>query len=358
MKKLKVVLSDLHLGKGQFLPQGSLNTLEEFFYDQKFSEFLDYYSTGENLHADVELVINGDFLNILQTDYKGHFTTVNTESIDLVKVKSIIDGHPVVFEALRRFVSRPQKRITYVVGNHDQGMLWQKTRELLDETVGARINFKNIVYFFDGIHIEHGHQHEAANRIDPKKFFIKQDLPEPVLNLPWASYFFVEYILKLKQKIPHVDKVRPFSALIRWGIINETFFTIKAIYGLIKHFLTSHLKRRKNRTFTFKQILSIFQGGAVFPDLEDAAQKIMKDERVHTVIFGHTHVYMYRQWGQDKEYLNTGTWTEVTGLDISSLGKITKLTYALVEYPALGGRARARLKEWRGHYRVEQDVAI
>ena len=34
---------------------------------------------------------------------------------------------------------------------------------------------------------------------------------------------------------------------------------------------------------------------------------------------------------EDKEYFNTGTWTELTSLDIVSLGKITKLTYVLIE---------------------------
>ena len=95
---------------------------------------------GEFSEDDVEIIINGDFLNLIQTDYKGHHTTVITESIDLYKVKSIVEGHRSVFESLKRFASRTHKRITYVVGNHDQGMLWQKTRDYLDEACGTRIN--------------------------------------------------------------------------------------------------------------------------------------------------------------------------------------------------------------------------
>jgi predicted phosphodiesterase len=100
----------------------------------------------------------------------------------------------------------------------------------------------------------------------------------------------------------------------------------------------------------------------VFPDLGDSARKILKDERVHTVIFGHTHVYQYRQFASDQEYFNTGTWTEVTSLDVASLGRITKLTYVLIEYPEVeeseAERPRGRLKEWRGYHRIEDDVAI
>ena len=95
-----------------------------------------------------------------------------------------------------------------------------------------------------------------------------------------------------------------------------------------------------------------------FPDLSGAAKKILNDERVHTVIFGHTHVYQYRQFGQDKEYFNTGTWTELTSLDISSLGRITKLTYVLLEYDEESNRPRGRLKEWHGYHRIEGDVTL
>ncbi|MBK9293128.1 MAG: metallophosphoesterase [Oligoflexia bacterium] len=359
MRKIKLVISDLHVGKGHILPDGSVNVLEEFYFDDKLAEFLDYYSMGEWAQAEVELVINGDFLNLLQTDYKGHHTTVLTETIDVWKVQQIIQGHKKVFEAIQRFIQKPNKKLTYIIGNHDQGMLWPKTRQILDEACGTKINYKNIVYFFDGIHIEHGHQHEAANRIDPKKFFLKQDLVEPILNLPWASYFFVNFVLKLKERMPYVDKVRPFHAFIWWGLLNDFFFSIRAIFELVWYFLVSGVTRRdKRRQFSLKNSLQIMKESAIFPDLEVAARKILNDDRVHTVIFGHTHVYVYRQWGHHKEYINTGTWTELTSLDIASLGKITKLTYVLIEYPIDGGRPRARLKEWRGHYKVEFDVAI
>ena len=89
-KKIKIVLSNLHLGKGRFLENGGLNSLEEFYYGDKLVEFISYYSTGIYKDYDVELIINGDFLNFLQVDYKGHFLTVLTESISLEILKKII----------------------------------------------------------------------------------------------------------------------------------------------------------------------------------------------------------------------------------------------------------------------------
>lgn len=358
LKKIKVVVSDLHLGKGRILENGGLNSLEEFYYGEKLVEFIHYYSTGVYRDYEVELIINGDFLNFLQVDYRGHFLTVITESVALEVLDSIVKGHPRVFKAMSEFAARPGKSITYVVGNHDQAMLWPACRHYLDQAVGTPIRYKNIVYFFDGVHIEHGHMHEAANRMDPKKFFLKKDLPEPILNLPFGSHFFVEHVLKIKHRYPHVDKIRPFSKMVRWALVNETGAMIVSLFMTIWYFVRSIFVSDPRRQWPFRRILRVILESAIFPDLSDSAKKVLADERVHTVIFGHSHVYQYRQWSSDKEYFNTGTWTEITSLDIVSLGKITKLTYVLIEYPEDGGRPRGRLKEWRGYHRIEEDVAV
>lgn len=358
LKKIKLVVSDLHLGKGKTLHDGGTNSLEEFYFGEKLVEFIHYYSSGIYRDYDVEIVINGDFLNFLQVDYKGHYLTVITESIALEVLKSIVAGHEKVFKAMAEFASQPHRTITYVVGNHDQAMVWPACRNYLNQVVQSNIKFKNLVYFFDGVHIEHGHMHEAANRIDPKKFFLKKDLAEPILNLPFGSHFFVELVLKIKQDYPHVDKIRPFSKMIRWAIMNETRLMVASFFSLVWYFTKTLFIHDPRRSWPFKRVLRVIMESAIFPDLGESARKILNDERVHTVIFGHSHVYQYRQWSSDKEYFNTGTWTEITSLDIVSLGKITKLTYVLIEYPDDGGRPRGRLKEWRGYHKIEEDVAV
>jgi len=357
-KQIKLVLSDLHLGVGRTLENGQLNSFEEFYFDEKFSEFLHFYTTGKYADYEVELILNGDILNFLQIDYHGHFLTVITEPICLNIIQRIVSGHPVFFKALRDFAARPGNVITYVVGNHDQAMLWPGTRAYLNEVIGSSIRFKNIVYFFDGVHVEHGHMHEAANRLDPRKFFLKKNLAEPILNLPFGSHFFVEFVLKIKHKYPHVDKIRPFNRMMRWALFNETLFTISNIINLALYFLRSILSNDPRRMFPLSRIVQVLAESAVFPDLTESARRVLQDERVHTVCFGHSHVYQYRQFSEDREYFNTGTWTDLTSLEISSLGKITKLIYVLFEYPEELERPRGRLKEWHGYHRIEEDVSI
>jgi len=362
MRRIKLVISDLHFGKGKLI-DGATNSLEEFLYDEQYAEFLNYYTSGEFADAEVELIINGDFFNFLQVDYRGHFLTVITESISLAVLKDIVDGHPIAFDAMRKFAQDPKHKITYVVGNHDQCMLWPSCQRYFNEALNAQIKYRSIVYFFDGVHIEHGHMHEAANRIDPRKFFLKKNLPEPILNLPFGSHFFVDFVLRIKESRPYVDKVRPFQAFVRWGLLNDTLYTLKTMFLLVNFFFKTAFARNPRHNWTLTRILQIIKESAVFPDLEVSAEKILADERVHTVIFGHTHVYMYRQFARNKEYFNTGTWTELTSLDITSLGKITKLTYVLIDYVQSSDtptteRPRGRLKEWKGYHRVETDVDV
>ena len=358
LKKIKLLLSDLHLGRGLLLEDGRMNAFEEFYYSDKLVEFIQYYSTGAYRDYDVEIIINGDFLNFLQVDYKGHYLTTITEAISIDILKSILKGHENVFKSMGDFLAVPFRTITYVVGNHDQPMMFQGCRDYLDQFIGRPLQYKNIVYLVDGIHVEHGHMHEAINRIDPRKLFIKQDLLEPILNLPLGSHFFIEYVLKVKEKYPHIDKIRPFNMMLKWSLFNDPKMLL-VVFGLaLKYLYKLFFDPDKRSKWSFRKVVKIFLASAIFPDLSQSAKKILADERVHSVVFGHTHVYEYKKWGSKKEYFNTGTWTELTSLDVNSLGKITKLTYVVFDYLDGDQEPHGRLKEWKGFHRIEEDVVV
>ena len=55
-KKIKLVISDLHLGKGRTLADGGTNPLEEFYYGDRLVEFFHYYSSGQFQDFEVELI--------------------------------------------------------------------------------------------------------------------------------------------------------------------------------------------------------------------------------------------------------------------------------------------------------------
>ncbi|MBI3556819.1 MAG: metallophosphoesterase [Deltaproteobacteria bacterium] len=371
-RKLKLVVSDFHLGRGRFFRDGSRNILEDFNHDDAFIAFLNFYSGGEYVDADVELILNGDIFNLLQINYKGVHTYLMTERIVLDGLRQIVQGHGEFFRALKRFVSIPGHSIVYLVGNHDQGMLFERPRQYMREVVGHDIRFFDSHYEFDGIHVEHGHMHEWPTRFDSQRYFVSRGLPEPILNLPWGSLFVAECLPKIKMERPYVDKVKPFSTMLRWMAVNDTLFAFKTLGRLILFALDSLIFKRRYRYSGLKATLNIIKEVTVFPTFDREAAKILEiNPEIHAVIMGHTHVLRYRQYREGKEYFNIGTWNEATSLSVENLGTVVSLTFALIEYPELPpdvdvatthdktvAKPKIRLKEWKGIWRPEIDAAI
>lgn len=354
MKRLKLIVSDLHLGRGARTETGTLNILEDFHHDQKFAEWINHYSSGEFSDSEIELIFNGDILNLIQCDYHGHYPVILTEEVSCEKVRSIIAGHPVFFAALKRFVNHPHHTITYILGNHDQEMFWNNAREILERSVGSPIEWKNFHYQIDGMHIEHGHQYEAVNRVDPNRPFLTSGLPEPILNLPWGTLFTIQFLMKIKGRRPALDKVRPFRALLWWSIVHDTWLTISSLSKLCAYFISTRFSKNRYRQSSLKTTLKILKEASIFPDLSSAAKQILRSPEIHTVIFGHSHVYRVLPVTDGKQYINTGTWTDVISMDIENFARQNRLTYVRVDYD--GNKATPSLRHWIGKIPVEEEA--
>jgi UDP-2,3-diacylglucosamine pyrophosphatase LpxH len=362
--KLKVVVSDFHIGEGQ--ERGSLNPWENFHYDDKFAELLRYYSTDYYEDEDVELIINGDFFDLLQVHYDGEFTDVITEDVAVGKLKACIDGHPTIMRALAAFVEAPRKRITYIPGNHDFDLVFPRARRLFREAVTGnpldeRVQFivEKEFYEFDGIQIHHGHQFEAMNAFNWKQMFLTKGLPAPVLNIPWGSVFILKVLNKVKEQRPYIDHVQPFNLYLAGAFLLDTRFAFKlaslAIYEFLKTRVLTPFSR-KRRARLIKTLKIIFEFSA-FPDFDHHARKILeKNKDIHAILMGHTHIAKVRRFARDKIYINTGTWTDLISLDISNLGMRNELTYALIEYPEGEPRPRVGLKAWTGYHELWRDI--
>jgi UDP-2,3-diacylglucosamine pyrophosphatase LpxH len=366
--RFKVVVSDFHLGKGRYFSDGTQNLLEDFIYDREFAEFLNYYRSGQFADAEVELVLNGDILNLLQIDSYGVHTHLITENSVVRAVERIVAGHSEFFHGLRRFAATPGHTVSYIVGNHDVGMLWPGPRKVFSEAVGAPVTFYDVSYQFDGVYVEHGQQYERFAGIDMKRPFITRGLPEPVLNLPWGSLFVAVCLPRIKQERPHVDKVRPFSAFLRWVFIHDFLWGFRTIIRVAKFVFDTILFRSRYQIHqAVTHTLGMLKEISLYPNFDKIAFRIL-DERddIHTVIFGHTHILKYRQWRESKQYFNDGSWNEITNLDLDDYGRQTRLTYVFIEYPLHGAhgsdQARsekkplARLKQWHGAWKPESEV--
>ena len=124
----------------------------------------------------------------------------------------------------------------------------------------------------------------------------------------------------------------------------------------ILYFLATRFSRSLYRTTNLVTTLKIFREITVQPSWVKAASKLLEQNPdLHTIIMGHTHTPKYVQFSDGREYLNSGTWTEVTSLDLMNFGKGTRYTYILVDYTKNPARPHAYLKEWRGRWHQNLD---
>lgn len=353
--RTKLILSDLHLGFGPYNADGSRNLLEEFHYDRPFAELMEYYCAGDYARAEVELIFNGDILNHLHTTPDDPDCDLLTERVALERTQKILAGHPQFFDALAQFAQHPHRRIVYLMGNHDLGIAWPKVQQLLKSRIHPDLCFYLDCYETDGIHVEHGNRFFADNRVDLQNLYWTRGEAEPVLKMPWGSFFAIHFINALKKDRPYMGKVFPFKNYLKWALFQDTGFALRTIVRLIVYFLKLNFAGDPKRNFSLFDTWKILREFSFPLHLDLEAKKLLTSlEKIRFVGFGHTHHARYRQFGQTKEYINTGSWNDLIGLDVGSLGQQLRWTFAEVSIGP-DGHFEAQLKKWKGSYRVVED---
>ncbi|MBK9293955.1 MAG: hypothetical protein IPM57_05845 [Oligoflexia bacterium] len=348
MKRIKLVISDCHLGSGPTLADGGINPLEDFRKDAKFVEFLEYYTTGEYSDAKMELVINGDFFDLLQVRTHTKNAYEIFESVAVHKIKRILKGHPLIIDALKKFIDKGHS-VKYIWGNHDAGIWWPEVRREIHEAISTKIEFYLEPYEFDGVRIEHGHQYEIIHHFDTDNMFLEAK-GRVVLNYPFGSFFVAGFLVPLKERRSYVSQVIPFSKYIRWGLIFDFWFTliqgIKAVLFFIKMRFVFHPYRFARFTKTLKIVYQLMNK----PKLRSLAQSILQESGAKILIMGHNHEAAHRHYRDGTQYINTGTWTDVTSFDPASLGRLSRPTYAYIEHIQDNQLPKVSLKVWKGKH--------
>lgn len=368
--RAKIVISDCHLAAGRFF-EGRFNPHEDFHYDEEMAAMFDYFSFGlysenEKGPVEVELVINGDFLDYLNVPYFGEFEEAITEEVALYKTEAIFKGHPKVMEAIRRFSSKPGKKVTYLIGNHDAELCFEKVRERITREWDAEGRYPSpnvkvvgevdrLEYHEHGLEIHHGNQFEAIHELDFEQPFIERSgTGEKILNLPWGSFYVLKIINRLKWERESIDKIRPVKFFVFIGLILDPIFTLKFVFLSMFYFLKTRISFQSRKLSGWKNTMNILkQETRFFLDLErEARQFLDQSPKVRTVLFGHTHRPMHKVYGDGKQYLNTGTWTRMVDFDWKILGNPFRRSFALLHLidPKDGkpGETHAELRQWIG----------
>ena len=89
---------------------------------------------------------------------------------------------------------------------------------------------------------------------------------------------------------------------------------------------------RHRKKFSWKYLKESTQRElALFVDIEDHAKEYFMDNPwARLLIAGHTHIPVFRHFGNGTYYLNTGTWAQTVNLDFRRMRQGFALTYAQI----------------------------
>lgn len=250
-KKFKIIISDFHMGPGDFTAQ---NPLEDFNSDAEFVTFIDaVIAESTQARKDAELIINGDFLEFLQVPAVDNFDplasyppsayTDTGVTASLKQLNIIIQNHPKVFGALADFLNAtaPIREITILSGNHDPNLYWQAVQTRFREAVGAlgrrrnRLNFVRTFINRENIYVEHGNQRtEKMNRFPNFEVPIDADDASQIY-LPPGSNFVINYFNVAEREAWWIDSVKPFTSLIWFTLQWDFDLAIDLLLGFLAH---------------------------------------------------------------------------------------------------------------------------
>ncbi|MBZ0272754.1 metallophosphoesterase [bacterium] len=355
MRRIKLVLSDLHLGKGRIDEFGRLNPLEDFHDDERFIEFIRHYGGEAYEDAEVELIINGDFLELLVVDEFDVLPNRETEQTGVWKVQRIFDGHKPVFEALRAFASRPNRSITFTIGNHDAALLFPRVRDALIASIGGATRVIERSYDFSCIHIEHGNHYEYIHAFNARNYSYRDARGEKIFRMPVGSLFIMEFLSALKKDRPYIDKVKPFRIYLKYAFVNDHMFFWTMLVRLVQFWMRNRLSRDPVRRREFALSLTRGRHAMTHVSMDQAAFEILRKTNYRYVIFGHSHKHGHERLGDYGEYINTGSWVEMVSLELPNLGKRNDRMFAFIDCTDWDNPV-VRLKTWIGSHELERDV--
>lgn len=357
-KKTILIFSDIHLGAGTYF-KGVKNYLEDFHYDEEMVEFLTYYSSGDFEKREVELIINGDFFDLLAVPFVEYFDDEFwSEEAALEKLKIIINAHQEVMKALSDFLNKKNKKVFYIIGNHDGEMILPALKDYFLEQFTEEQKQKITIHSvpggeyepYSGILLKHGHEYEYAHNFHPINSICKDEEGKRYFIPPWGSYYVTRVVNKFKEERDYINAVRPIKKALINGLIYDTFFTMRFLLANIFYFIMVRFIFFFKQGNSLKEMLSHSKKELeIFGDYEELAKEVFeKREDIYCLIVGHTHEPIHRTYVNGKTFINTGTWTNMYHLDWGKSKGNPQLTYAQVNIYDQEERPEVALRLWYG----------
>lgn len=339
-KKHVLVISDLHLGAGAFI-DGKKNPLEDFHSDSELVDFFHYFCSEDYASLEVEIIINGDFLDLLAVPYVKYFDDEFwSEEACLEKLELIIKAHPEVFSAMNKFLSAKNKKIVYIIGNHDAELVFDSLQEKLKETFNEENREKFIISRdlstyepVKGVFIQHGHEYEAAHVYDPQDSIIKTAKGKQYFLPSWGSYFVTHINNKYKPERSHCNEVKPIRSFFIHGLIFDTYFIVRFFIGISYYYFMVRFLHYYRQKMKWKDIMEdVLKELTLFEDYEKLTRGFFKKNKdAKVLIVGHTHKPTYREFNDRTLFINTGTWVRTVSLDLGRKFSETPRTFCHIQ---------------------------
>src|SRR6188768_4283315 len=228
----KVIVSDLHLGPGT----GDLRFagLEDFYSHADWTAFLERQAAA----GPTDLIINGDFIEFWQiaaalgalpkrSDPRQPATgsvLAGDQSLAAGAIELVIAAHRSVFTDLGKLLDGGDHRVIIVAGNHDADLLWPKVQLAIARAIQPRDPSRLLftpgpTYEHAGVHVEHGHAFDAANRFAAGHAPFGRDRDGTCRRQSsWGEVFVDQFYTDVERQVPFIDNLYPQSAAVLWAM--------------------------------------------------------------------------------------------------------------------------------------------
>lgn len=345
-ERLVVVLSDIEMGAG--------GALDDFPHSPWLAELLVSYNQEPYRGLPVDLVFNGDTLDLLKTSVNGAYPRHVTTEIALAKLRRVLAAHPAFLSGVRAFLlgGDAPRRVHFVIGNHDAELAFPEVQAELTAAIGAPgVWFPGFAVDIGDVHIEHGSQGDPMFRVD-ENHPLTSWRGETLLDLPWGATAIIDVMLPLQPQLHALDRVKPRPRVFELlpevkELLGAAFWRYWTGEYLVDLFNRSD-PTRKASWGMLKEVL--YRATTFDPDTAVSAhyQRLVSDQDRHrVVVIGHHHSPHWWSWA-DRKVLQAGCLRDEYVIDRQGtvLGMLPKV-YAEV-FLANGRAVRSHLVEIDG----------
>jgi UDP-2,3-diacylglucosamine pyrophosphatase LpxH len=209
-----VVMGDLHMGPGRDAG-GRWHPYEDFRWRDEFFAFIGNLNLESGLQGvDIDLVINGDLFELLQSSTAPCAAAGCTPAEALQRLDTVIKAHAEELEAIGAIATYRDNRVHIIPGDHDAALLlpevWRRAAAAFGAPAGrVTLATSGVWTSPDGrVHVEHGHQLPiSADR------FSKWPSPLTTVNgrlhieRPWGEYVLLPFYDRVETRYPIVDNI-------------------------------------------------------------------------------------------------------------------------------------------------------